>query len=555
MLLHEKLESLLEWLQALLRNGQPADISNILPLPEVKDCITSLTSSNQEMQNLLKSKKSVIVEFLQLDKKMIWKDKYKLCESSFHTIKSFLTSVLELTLNGKVSCNFWNCVTEDLSQKLLLPIETGCVASRTTLLNGNFCKTESRSWFSTKIWTHQMQNLPMTSCPLSMFSIAGCKENESTKPKKVRNRKKKKQPCNSIRKYRLYMNLETKQRLKQWFGSVRKTYNWTLASIKEKKYPINRFWLRNRFVNACNIPKEFRYLLDTPKHVREGAIDELVDAYKINFQKGEQFEMKFRSKKKSQSIVIPHDSIKSYKDNILTMYPTMLPSGLRMYSKQEIKFDYDCKMILDQEGRFYLCVPIRKPSASACESQAGIVALDPGVRTFLTAYGVKENQTIIQKIGDKDITRIYRLCTHLDKLKHKKAAQRMRRRIRNLVKDVHWKAAHWLCTNFKDIIIPPFQVSNMVSKKNRKITKKTVRCMLTWSHFAFRQRLQYKAAEHGCVVHVLGEEYTTKVCTNCGFFNPRVKGEKVLSCPCCELKVDRDVSGARNIFLKNVSCR
>ena len=552
----EKLERLLEWLQALLRNGPPMDISNILPLPEVSDCITSLASLKLETLNLLKSKKSVIVEFLQLDKRMTWIDKYNLCESSFHNIKSLLTSLLELTLNGRVCYNFWNSATEGLSQKLLLPIETGCVASRTTLSNGSFNKVESRSWFSTKTWTPQMLSSQMTSCPLSMCSIAGCKEGESTKPKtKLRNRASTKTPCDAIRKYRLYMNIETKQRLKQWFGCVRKTYNWTLSNIKEKKYPINRYWLRNRFVNACNIPRELKYLLDTPKHVREGAIDELVDAYKINFKKGEQFDMKFRSKKNTQSIVIPHVAIKSYKNNILNLYPTMLPNGLRMYSKQQVSFNYDCRMILDQEGRFYLCVPIKKPSAKACENQAGIVALDPGVRTFLTAYGIKENQTIIRKIGDGDIVRIYRLCTFLDKLKHKKAAQRMRRRIKNLVKEVHWKAAHWLCTNFKDIIIPPFQVSNMVSKQNRKITKKTVRCMLTWSHFAFRQRLQYKAKEHGCAVHVLGEEYTTKVCTNCGFFNPRVKGEKVLKCPCCELKVDRDISGARNIFLKNVSCK
>ena len=91
------------------------------------------------------------------------------------------------------------------------------------------------------------------------------------------------------------MNPETKQELKKWFGCVRKTYNSTLENIKARNLPIDRYWLRNRFVNACNIPKNQSYLLNTPKHVREGAIDELVDAYKINFKKKEPFEMKFRS--------------------------------------------------------------------------------------------------------------------------------------------------------------------------------------------------------------------------------------------------------------------
>ncbi|MFN9113807.1 MAG: transposase, partial [Bacteroidota bacterium] len=273
----------------------------------------------------------------------------------------------------------------------------------------------------------------------------------------------------------------------RWFGCVRKTYNWALASIKEKKYPINRIWLVNRFVIAHNIPKEFNYLKDTPKHVREGAIDDLVDAYKINFNKGERFEMKFRSRKEAQSIVIPYDSIKSYKDNLLKMYPTMLPGTLRMYSKQPIEFKYDCRMSMDKLGRFYLHVPLHR-SASPCENQAGIVALDPGVRTFLTAYGLKGNTTVIKKIGHNDIGRIYRLASHLDKLMSKqskkkkkslkRAEVRLRNRMKNLVKEVHWKAASWLCKTFKNIIIPSFDVSKMTNRKTRKIGKKTVKSML-----------------------------------------------------------------------------
>lgn len=362
------------------------------------------------------------------------------------------------------------------------------------------------------------------------------------------------------------MNIETKQRLKQWFGCVRKTYNLALAGIKDHKHPIDRLWLRNRYVNSCNVAKEHKYLLDTPKHVREGAIDELVDAFKINFNKQEQFDMKFRSKKKSQSIVIPHDSIKEYKNNNLKLYPTMLPNTLKMFSKQQITFNYDCRMQMNRLGQFYLIVPFYKTpqSVNACESQAGIVALDPGVRTFLTIYGIKGNQTIIKKIGDRDMSRLYRLCKHLDQLvskqsytkkrSYKKAELRLRKRIKNLVKEVHWKSASWLCKTFKYIIIPPFEVSKMVKKQKRCIGNKTVRQMLTWSHFGFRQKLIHKANELDCQVHVKGEEYTTKVCTHCGFYNPRIKGDKVLHCPCCRVKVDRDVSGARNIFIKNVSC-
>jgi len=436
-----------------------------------------------------------------------------------------------------------------VSQDLLLPADIA------------FNNVRSESWFTIKDWSPKHDSNPK-------LSVLEIKKEAKKTPKKTRSRTKKKLPCNRSRKYRLYMSLETKTRIKQWFGCVRKTYNWALSSIKEKMQPINAMWLRNRYVNSCNVPKEYRYLLDTPKHVREGAIDELVDAFKINLRKGERFEMKFRSKKNPQSILIPRESIKSYQDNTLKLYPTMLPSTIKMYSRSNISFDYDCRMLMDRLGRIYLSVPYRKEfSAPACDSQAGIVALDPGVRTFMTAYGIKGTNTVIRKIGDRDITRIQRLCIFLDKIVSnynnkknrktykkrslKKAEHRLRMRIRNLVKDVHFKTASWLCKTFKDIIIPPFETSQMVKRGRRCIGNKTVRSMLTWSHYGFRQRLVSKAEELGCKVHVLGEHYTTKTCTNCGFYNPKIKGEKVLTCPCCGRRVDRDVSGARNILLKN----
>ena len=541
---------------------QPLTGKELLEVKDFTILLNSLeTTQLLQLQQLVTSNRSVIVEFLQSDKKTIWKDKFNLCNHSFLTIRSLLTSVLELTLNGKVSCNFWTCAKGDLSLKLLLPTETDYVGSLSNYLNGSFKPTKSNSWYSTKVWTPlPVQNLQRTSCPSFMYSIVESKEKESTK-KTIRARKKKKDPSNSSTKYRLYMNKQVQHELKKWFGCVRKTYNWALQNIKDRNVPINRVWLRNRYVNACNIPKDFKYLLDTPKHVREGAIDELVDAYTLNFKKGTPFDIHFRSKKDIQSIVIPREAIKSYEANLLKLYPTMLSDKIRLYSKTPLKFDYDCRMIQDRLGRFYLCVPRH---VSACDNQAGnsIVALDPGVRTFITAFGIKQSETRILKFGDKDITRVYRLCKHLDNLISKKAktkkksmtkaAHRLRERIKNLVKDVHWKTASYLCNNFKHIIIPPFKVSQMVLRGKRQIGRKTVRGMLSWSHYAFRERLLYKASLTGCEVHVLGEEYTTKVCTHCGFYNPNIKGNKKIVCPCCGVKIDRDVAGARNILLKNI---
>lgn len=205
-----------------------------------------------------------------------------------------------------------------------------------------------------------------------------------------------------MRRVRLKPSKETSDILKRWLGTVRYTYNWTLSCIKEKpkEYKINYIWLRKRFINEVNIPKDKRWILDTPKHVRDGAIRDLAQGYSLNFQKRKEnpshsFEMKFRSKKDShQSIVIPYDAIKSLQRNDsqgeIKMYPTYIKNALLFHTRKSSELPesikYDCRLILDKLGRFYLHIPVLKEHlVTACESQTSRWAsVDPGVRTFMT---------------------------------------------------------------------------------------------------------------------------------------------------------------------------
>jgi len=87
----------------------------------------------------------------------------------------------------------------------------------------------------------------------------------------------------------------------------------------------------------------------------------------------------------------------------------------------------------------------------------------------------------------------------------------------------------------------------------RKIRRSTARAMLTWSHYTFREYLIFKAQEFPWVkVHLCTEEYTSKTCTFCGWIKHNLGGNKVFRCPNpgCLCVFDRDINGARNIFLK-----
>jgi putative transposase len=77
--------------------------------------------------------------------------------------------------------------------------------------------------------------------------------------------------------------------------------------------------------------------------------------------------------------------------------------------------------------------------------------------------------------------------------------------------------------------------------------------MLTWSHYRFKLLLKAKARAYPWVrVHDVNEAYTSKTCGHCGIIKNNLGGAKVFRCAHCGLEADRDVHGARNIYLRNV---
>ncbi len=554
-----------------LENGLTMDLSMQSEHPKEHVYTTSKnTSKDSKKKSQQKKCQSVTAECQVMDKKKISKGKSTKCKKCFQTTKSLQTLDQGSTSKDQVYVPFWNSRLQETSNKLWCPIETDSVDLPLNCLSGSFNNMELNSWFLTRTWNHlQTQNLQKTFLPSSMFSIVELMEGESTKQrKKTRIGTKKKETTktpNCVRKIRLKPSQEVVTIFKKWFGCVRLTYNIALHAINHQKFPKNMYRLRDKFVTSCNIPKHLQFLLDTPKHVREGALTDLMKAFQINFDKGEKFEMKYRSKKDTQSIIIPKAAIKLLKETgTLKMYPTYLQTALKCNIKDVTEIGNDCRLVMDKLGRLYLHVLMFQEVASENQrgKQEAWAALDPGVRTFMTLYSP---QGKVIKFGHNDNIRLLRLCKHLDKLiskrdkekgktkrRMKKAEQRLRYRIKNLVNDVHWKVINHLLLHFDNIVIPPFQVKEMTKKTQRVLNKTTTRCMYNWCHFLFRKRLIEKAKQRNVKVFVRTEEYTSKTCTLCGHQN-NVKGKKVVCCSKCCIKVDRDIAGARNIFIKNVS--
>src|SRR5437016_9403055 len=88
-------------------------------------------------------------------------------------------------------------------------------------------------------------------------------------------------------------------------------------------------------------------------------------------------------------------------------------SSMGIKSSEQIpeKMEYDCRLTINRLGEFYLCIPRpleikadnQDPKFSVVEEKkgAGIISLDPGVRTF-TSYNPSG-----EAIEWRDINRIY----------------------------------------------------------------------------------------------------------------------------------------------------
>jgi putative transposase len=238
----------------------------------------------------------------------------------------------------------------------------------------------------------------------------------------------------------------------------------------------------------------------------------------------------------------------------------------RWIQKQKLDENKGDLVISRNGGRYYFCVPLTR-STKPSNPKYDTVALDPGVRTFQTIYS---SEGIAGKLGDGICDKLTSLGLKEDHLKSvlsnikvksktksniRKRCSLLRTKIKNIVNDLHWKTAHYLCSTFKRIYIPTFEVSNMVCKgipeRARKINSKAVRKMISLSHYAFKEKLLYMAQTKHVQVEIVSEAYTSKTCGGCGYIKNNLGGAKVYKCDQCPFELDRDYNGARNILLRN----
>ena len=349
-------------------------------------------------------------------------------------------------------------------------------------------------------------------------------------------------------------------------NDVRYTYNKALDGYKNGEVDMNFMKMRDKYVtrknNFENVPE---WLIKTPKDVRAGACQDLVTAFKAattNFIKNNisNFDMKHKTKKNGNSIVIPSMSTKiqdnKKKVRILSTYLTPIKLSNDKVLKKIDKIS-DSR-IFYKHGIWTLGISYKKKEINH-KVDDKTVALDPGVMTFQTGYSKDE----IFKV-QQDNSRFDKLNKRKDKLhslakegkikysSYRKTEKSINRKADNLIDDLHFKTISHLQSNYNNILLPSFDSQEMV--KNG-YSRKTNRSMISLKHYLFKSRLTEKCGKNkNCKLHIVSEAWTSKTCTKCGVVDKKLKcSEREIHCRSCFVSIDRDVNGARNIFLRNIN--
>ncbi|EST09391.1 Transposase IS605, OrfB, C-terminal [Kalmanozyma brasiliensis GHG001] len=132
---------------------------------------------------------------------------------------------------------------------------------------------------------------------------------------------------------------------------------------------------------------------------------------------------------------------------------------------------------------------------------------------------------------------------------------------RNLVTDLHRRAANYFATTANVVVMPRMETRGMI--RGRRLNKKVKRTLMAYRHCEFADRLYIKAHDvqhdkrynkHQSMLLAQPEAYTSKTCAKCGHLNDKLGAKEVFECsqPDCDYVAGRDHNGAVNMILRAI---
>ena len=371
-------------------------------------------------------------------------------------------------------------------------------------------------------------------------------------------------------KLRLYPNIKQRDQLLQMFGNDRFVWNQMLAMAKQR-YQNNP---SSQFVNEYgmnylvkSLKKEYPFLKESDSSSLQVSNHYLAQSFKMLFKhQGGYPRFKFRKSTKqsytgkSTCKVIAKRRIKLPKLGSIRTSKTNQLEGLKIKRYT---------VSLEPTGRYYLSLMVDDPNIQSLESTGAVVGIDMGVSDLaITSDGYKypkfeanwyeqqanKAQSRFSKRKQRALVRV-RQWNHNHKdtkielddysnwQKARVTKSRYQAKIANKRKDYLHKITTELVRSYDVIVIEDLRTKNLL--KNHSLAKSISNA----SWYLFREMLEYKCKWYGKQLVVVSPNYTSQICSNCGYHSGKKPLEiREWTCPQCNTYHDRDINASINIL-------
>ena len=388
-----------------------------------------------------------------------------------------------------------------------------------------------------------------------------------------------------IFKTRIYASEEIYHQFRKGFGTRRWCWNFVLDQYFNQDNKLTNYKfdvLINNMIEEQ--PEEYGWIKEVNTMVKSSALKDFTLAVNKFYKELKQihktgevvesldkFKPKFKKKKDStQSFRIFNKNPKTFKilgHNTFNFNRTREFGRISVRTRESIEFlkDKDIKemTILRQAGKYYISICYEDTKEQKRTSKTGKIGLDLGVKSLYASYDGLEFTTfkkldfseinkrialISQKLAIKQYgsNNYWKLITQLQKW-YKKAS--------DTKKDLYYKQANWLCTNYSHIIIDDFsykqylamnQVKGVVGRHTR------IRLLQEESPCLFKDILLYQSTKFAnCVVEFVAKGTpTTQTCSKCGHKQEKKLElkDRTFKCEHCGFTIDRDFNAAINTY-------
>jgi putative transposase len=460
----------------------------------------------------------------------------------------FMTLPPDLTKIDKAIGPFWNSHSLSLHYTLWQPHQIESPEVSLPLSNGssNYQVGESNFWKS--------QIIPNSLIPqhLSLLKLTLSTQTQE----------KEAQSVITSKKIRIYPENEP-----LWFACLnlyRRAYNLTIEFMRKGRKPHGEF--RSQICEWCKLECEehdIAYNSNLILAAYRKACDTHIAVIKKRM-KSEKTSMSFMSRNATQQyFIVPKLSSKKQ------IFPKIL-KGCKWAESVPDEAIGKTVIVTYAKGQWFASVRTSQLIEPTKTQNLSVVAIDPGVRTFLTTF----SGTDAVSYGDGFVNnRLVPLMLSLDALlssrdrlyQKDKSKQwvkdrltninrriaKVRVRQQNLISDLHQRVAYDLVSNHDVILLPTFETKQMTKKSNetrqRFLRRKTVRGMLGLAHYKFKQTLKWMAKKYGKTVIDVNESYTSKTLWDGSVLNNLGSKASILF---QGKRVNRDIHGARNILIR-----